>query len=146
MIGDDIELSPSINKALDAQDVKVELSSADNAADTFSIEYTDYLHTAVEFNKQLKYITYTIFTKDKVDDEQQKATIDPFRIMMSSGILTQKAHLINIVTNKDKLHNKIYEMLNSASCYFPKSMAQDDIKKQIAVISGANMVFRRQSL
>ena len=109
----------SIIKALDAQDVKVELSSADNAADTFSIEYTDYLHTVVEFNKQLKYITYTIFTKDKVDDEQQKATIDPFRIMMR-GILTQKAHLINIVTNKDKLHNKICEMLNSASCYFPE--------------------------
>ena len=62
--------------------------STDNAADTFSIEYTDYLHRAVEFNKQLKYITYTIFTKDKVDDEQQKATIDPFRISMSSGILT----------------------------------------------------------
>ena len=88
MIGDDIELSSSINKALDAQDVKVELSSADNAPDTFSTEYTDYLHTAVEFNKQLKYITYTIFTKDKVDDEQQKATSDPFRIIMSSGILT----------------------------------------------------------
>ena len=53
MIGGDI------NKALDAHDVKVELSSADNAADTFSIEYTDYLHTAVEFNTQLtpKHVT-----------------------------------------------------------------------------------------
>ena len=52
------ELDPSVNKALDRQQVKVQRSSKDSPTDTFEIEYTEQLKTALDFEKNLKFIIF----------------------------------------------------------------------------------------
>ena len=69
----DSELDPSVNKALDLQQVKVELSSTDSSSDKFEIDFTEELKTAVEFQTNLKFIVFTIFARGATIRQQRIA-------------------------------------------------------------------------
>ena len=84
------DLDPSINKALDNQQVKVELSSKDSLSETFEIDYSEQLQTALDFEKNLKFIIFTILAPKASDEVQTPSFIDPFQVMMRSSSLINK--------------------------------------------------------
>ena len=84
------DLDPSINKALDNQQVKVELSSKDSLSETFEIDYSEQLQTALDFEKNLKFIIFTILAPKPSDELQTPSFIDPFQVMMRSSSLINK--------------------------------------------------------
>ena len=89
----DSELDPSVNKALYLQQVKVELRSRDSSSDKFEIDFTEALKTAVEFQTNLKFIVFTIFAASSnasTNELQSPTLVDPFKVMMSSGLVNQK--------------------------------------------------------
>lgn len=82
----DLELSKEEDDALDTKNVRVCISAKNNFIESFSPTYEDALSLALEFNKDFKYVKFTIDVEPRTEGELGKGVkINAFDKVMGAG-------------------------------------------------------------
>jgi hypothetical protein len=140
----DAEVDDPTDYALTNGNFSAKLYTTENS-EPFSIENDEPLNTALEFNPSIKYLNFTVNIDTnnndtvKLPSEFDSKTKDAYSLMMNTRGNEQRATLIDTenatrFTQKEKLYNKVCEHLTANKCFFPNSMAKDDVKKNVFIL------------
>ena len=140
------EISDSVNKALNRDKFSCKASKSEHDMNPYESEPDEILKTLVEFDKEIKYLSFIIHIEDSETDENNNKSItgvNAFTSMMAFNIGIEKSatvakfdpHETDRFNEKHRLFNNVCDHLNKENCKFPNTMAKEEVRKELMILT-----------